>query len=416
MKILVSAIACDPYGGSEGGIGWGWVKTIAITHEVYCITSAKNRKSWDRARREGMVPDSVEVTFVGASRPWSSSRIIARGQSWLRFLSFNRKVLEIARAWHREIGFDVAHQVTYATWRVPSPLWQLPIPFVWGPVGGYSTIPKNFRGMLSRQAKLVEGLRDIQTACTSRSLKLKRCLHESSHIFAANSETYEGLKKLGRSKAITTLPSAFLQEKTISRFQISGKAKTATSENGQPLRLFAGGNIEGRKGVSLALRALALVKESKVSVLYEIAGGGPEVEQLRMLAKNLGLEEEARFSDGYSGETYRKKLQSSSIYLLPSFRETTPVTLLEAILSGCYPIVVDASAAGEIVKTCGGTAVPVTTPREVVEGLAEAILQYSENPEKFQECLPRIRQNVIRSFTQSRFVDEFDRIYKSLCE
>ena len=41
-----------------------------------------------------------------------------------------------ARRLHRAVGFDIAHHVTFVNDSLPSGLCVLPIPFIWGPVGG----------------------------------------------------------------------------------------------------------------------------------------------------------------------------------------------------------------------------------------------------------------------------------------
>lgn len=410
MKILISAIACDPFGGSEGGIGWGWVKTIAMNHEVYCLTAGKYRAAWEKASKEGLVPGNLHVRFLGTEKGWSKNRLFARAQSWFRFFAFNRQVLQAAEEWHREVSFDVAHHVTYATWRVPSPLWRLPVPFVWGPIGGLSVIPGPFRGMLGFPAKAVEMLRDCQTRMTLLSGKFKDCLHRSAHVLAANHETFEGLAVRRGGRPMTVLPSAFLRDEKVERFQ---PPLYGEPEAGRPLQLFAGGNIEGRKGVDLALRALKQVKKAGIDFRYEVAGGGPEVKRLEKLAKSLGLEANVTFCNGYSGDAYLEKLRQTDIYFLPSFRETTPVTLLEAMLAGCYPIVANASAAGEIVKECGGVAVDVETPEQLVQELAESVIQFERDGRKAVVSAD-IRQNVIQMFCQERFVESSNAIYADL--
>jgi len=40
-KILLSAYACRPKGGSEPGAGWAWAKAAARDHDVWLITRGK---------------------------------------------------------------------------------------------------------------------------------------------------------------------------------------------------------------------------------------------------------------------------------------------------------------------------------------------------------------------------------------
>jgi glycosyltransferase involved in cell wall biosynthesis len=133
--------------------------------------------------------------------------------------------------------------------------------------------------------------------------------------------------------------------------------------------------MEGRKGVSVALRALAKAGARGLDYRYTVAGGGPEMPSLRKLADELGISANVDFHPGFKGHDYIAALQDQHIYFLPSFRESTPVTLLEAYLAGCYPVVADTSAQGEIVRLAGGTAVPLTDLEGLAEGLADALLE-----------------------------------------
>jgi len=38
LKVLVGAYACSPNGGSEPGIGWGWVEAISKYHDLWVLT------------------------------------------------------------------------------------------------------------------------------------------------------------------------------------------------------------------------------------------------------------------------------------------------------------------------------------------------------------------------------------------
>jgi hypothetical protein len=42
LRILVSAYACEPYKGSEQGVGWNWVLELSKTKDVWVITRSNN--------------------------------------------------------------------------------------------------------------------------------------------------------------------------------------------------------------------------------------------------------------------------------------------------------------------------------------------------------------------------------------
>ena len=399
MKVLISAYACDPYRGSEPGVGWTAVSRIAQSHDVCVLTDIHNKAGWEKGRFEGIIPANIQVRFLRDSSDFCNNRFIAHLQSWMRYASFTRQVLEPALQWHKEEKFDICHHVTIAAWRMPSPLWRLPIPFVWGPIGGAGYIPPAFRSMLSPSARLFERMRDFQTAIASRSNSFLNCVNHAAVIFAANEETEIFLKKFRGDKPLIRLPIASLPAEKVERFKFAMEQK----HNDGPLRLFAGGNMEGRKGASLALKALAFVKNKGVDFHYTIAGGGPETVALQQLTRDLQLTSSVTFHPGYQGEDYVKVLQETDVYFLPSFRESTPVTLLEAYLAGCYPVVADISAQGEIVRLAGGSAVPAKSMQQLIEGLAAEIIWCAKNRAKLPQLAIESTQRVADHFSSIQY-------------
>jgi len=381
MKILVCGYACDPFGGSEPGVGWTAVTRIAKLHDVCVLTDTPNKRGWERGFAEGLVPENVKVRFLRDKSACSENRLIAHIQSWLNYRDFNGRVLVAAQEWHAEEIFDLCHQVTIAGWRMPSPLWKLPIPLVWGPIGGAGYIPPAFRGMLSPSARMFEWARDLNSWWAARSKAFQDCIRETSMVFAANEETEIFLKPYRGLRPLVRLPIVSISAEKAAAFR-RPDGKEITSG---PLKLFAGGNMEGRKGVSLALRALAKAGARGLDYRYTIAGGGPEIPSLRKLAYELGIASHVDFHPGFNGPDYIAALQDHHVYFLPSFRESTPVTLLEAYLAGCYPVVADTSAQGEIVRLAGGTAVPLTDIDGLVNDLADALIECDANRARLRD-------------------------------
>jgi glycosyltransferase involved in cell wall biosynthesis len=408
MKILVTGYACDPFRGSEPGVGWRAVCRIARNHEVCVLTDIHNKAGWDRAAAEGIIPPNVSARFIRKLNNTSENRWIAHLQSWMNCAAFNRLVLDAARKWHAEEQFDLCHQITVAGWRMPSPLWQLPVPFVWGPIGGAGYIPWRFRGMLSPSGLLLETLRDINTAWSRSTPAFRKCIRNASVVFVANQETEEFLRPYRDGRTLVKLPIASMPEEAVCQF-----ARPAVDPAAEPtsLRLFAGGNMEARKGGSIALKALAEAKRRGLAFRYTLAGGGPDVPNLIRLRDQLGLQIEVEFREGYAGDEYIRALQEADVYFLPSFRESTPVTLLEACLSGCYPVVADTSAQGEIVRAVGGSAVPIESVTSLINGLADALIWCAANRKEMQENAQSAAVSVADLFSSQRYDDALRMAY-----
>jgi glycosyltransferase involved in cell wall biosynthesis len=411
LKILISAIACDPVGGSEGAVGWNAVRRIAANHhDVRILASPISRGGWDRAFAEGLVPENIRVRFVGTDKPWHPNRFIGRLQSWTRYLAFNRQVLAAAQAWYEEEPFDLAHHLTYATWRVPSPLWRLPVPFVWGPIAGAAQFPRAFHSLLSPSARFFEQLRDLSSAIARRSKAFDDCVRQSAVVIAANEETHAFLKPYRGDKPLLTLPVAFLTPETIEKFR---RPDEWVRPDG-PLRLFAGGNMIGSKGLAIAVRALRLIKDQGIPFHYVIAGGGPEIPNIQNLVRQLDLQAEITFHEGYAGQEYVKALHTADVYFLPSFREALGLTMIEAVLAGCYPLVADASMPGEIIRAVGGSSVATRSIDQMSVDLARQISVLSPKRVELLNEAKAIHPDLVKMFAEDNYVQTCERAW-NLC-
>lgn len=352
---------------------------------------------------------NVQFDYHGSHYTWHPNRWIARLQSWLIYRKWQDGLLEFAAHLHQRYRFDVAHHVTYASWRIPSPLWKLPVPFVWGPIGGAGTMPGEFRHMLSPSARLFELLRDISTALSSRSTAFRHCVRRSAVVLAANEESRVFLELFRNRGDIGKLPVAYFSADQISALQTYPRQDL---NEGAPLQIFAGGNLIGAKGLSIALKGVALAKSQGLDFNYTIAGGGPEFRRLQALAKSLRINDVVTFHSGYRGSPYHEKLRSSDVYLMPSFRDTTPVTLLEAIIAGCYPIVTDTSAAGEIVRSVGGHAVPLTNPDDMVFRIADALWWCNRENKSMKQVAASAGATISRLFSEYAYCETINIAYE----
>jgi len=411
MKILISAEACNPYAGSENYFGWSAVQALARDHDLWVLTSRRNEPDLRRAATEGLVPDNVRFVFAGAFRPWHPNPLRARLQGWREYLHFSKAILTPARELHAAEKFDLAHHVTLATWRVASPLWQLGIPLVFGPIGGNEHFPPRFFPILSPSAAAFELLRMSSNLISRLSPGVRDCIRRAAHVFAANAETEHLAKALrGSADGVSRLMAAFHSEE-----KINGLSRFVPNKNlDGPLRLFAAGNMEGRKGVALALAALAGAKAAGVKFHYRLGAGGPEIAHLKNLTAQLGLSAEVEFAEGLSGEAYQRELGRTHVFLLPSFRESAGLTMMEAMLAGCVPVVADCGGPGSIVTAECGYKIPPVSRRQMVSQLTDTLIAIDRDREIILEKGRAASRRISTGFTEDNYRKTINAVYSSL--
>src|SRR5262249_30182969 len=148
-----------PGKGSEPGIGWRWAVALAQAgHEVWVLTRANNRPAIEKALQERAFS---RLHFAYYDLPaWA--RWWKRGARGVRlyYLLWQLGAYRVARALCRDVAFDVAHHITFGVFRHPSFLAFLGLPFVFGPVGGGESAPRELRGTFPLRGYLSDLVRD----------------------------------------------------------------------------------------------------------------------------------------------------------------------------------------------------------------------------------------------------------------
>lgn len=377
MKVLVSAVACDPDGVSEGFVGWQAVSALASEHDVWVITTPRYRRNIERAMREGRASARLHFYFHGGLGEWQSFGLITRAQAWLEYVLWSRTLLRLALQLHARIRFDLTQHVTYSAWRVPSPLWRLGPPFVWGPLGGAGDVPLRFFRTMSFPSILFESLRKCAYVAAWLP-SCRRCARNAAWVLASNDETEELIVAMrGSADGVSQMCPSYMRKEEIERF----RPVTAEFKPRGALQIFAGGTLLGSKGIAVALHGLQIAAARGVEFDYTIACRGPESGFLRKLVRRLGLASRVRFVDRYDGEAYHRQLSLSHCFLMPSFRENLGLTMVEAMLARAVPIVADISAPGEIVTSACGIKLRVSDARTMAREVARAVEKLYGNPQ-----------------------------------
>ena len=411
MKVLISAIGCNPFLGSESHFGSSAIKCLAQDHELFVITTSRDRPDLERAAAAGLVPPGVKYFYAGKFQPWHPNRMRARLQAWREYMDFTRDSLAVAQALHRHEKFDLVHHVTLTTCRVASPMWRLGIPFVYGPLCGNEPFPFRLFPLLSPVGAAFEFSRKLHNAFARFSPGIRQSVRQAAHVFAITEEAAELLAALrGSSAGISKLSPGFYSAEQVAAFArfVPGKKTDGV------LRLYAAGHLGGQKCIALALQALALVKQSGVDFRYHLGANGPEIPHLKKLAVQLGLTREVIFGDNMKREDYLRELGDTHIYLLPSMRETVGLTMLEAMLAGAVPIVADNGGPRIAVTAACGYKIPVSTTGRMATAIAEVIMTIDRDRKIISEKGRLASQRIATHFAEENYRRSVKAVYQSL--
>jgi glycosyltransferase involved in cell wall biosynthesis len=322
MRVLLSAFACRPGRGSEPGTGWHWVGALSnLGHEVTVLT-------WSDQREEILAscPPGVDFRFIDIP----TSPVPRFANHLWAYDAYGRWQAAALRLIEKQAKqYDVAHHVTYGGLHMGSALWRLPIPLLYGPIGGGQTAPANYWRYFGRSWP-AEALR---TASTGRLLELSRCSRTIRHAAVTlvnNSETAAVCQRLGATDVryflADGLPSDWI-------------ADPRPRPTGIPV-VFWVGRLLPRKAPTLAIQAFAELRRAMPARLIMV-GDGPLRGQVHAMVKQLRLTEDVELMGHVTWDGVRRLYESASVLLFTSLRESFGAPFLEALGKGLPAVALD---------------------------------------------------------------------------
>jgi glycosyltransferase involved in cell wall biosynthesis len=369
MNVLVSAYACNPlatedsYPG-EAILGWNLVRQLSRRHRLWVITRAYNLEAIERAQKNG---EADHVVFHYLSLPKAFSGLLRNFFGFrVYYLFWQIQAYRVARRLHGKVGFDVFHQITFNNDWMPSFTGALlPIPFLWGPVGGGQRVPPGLLKEMSFKNRALERARMLGQWFWRHSYFRNRGVRKAAAILVCNQETK--VKLLPYSRRIFFFPV-----NGISPDDFCQESVAVPHPEGRFRILFAG-RLDPIKGLGLGLRAFEIFKEKFPQTVLEIVGSGPEEIPLRKFVAARGMQSNVCFMPWLPRLELIRKMEQCDIFLFPSLRDGGGAVVVEAMSAGKPVIGLDSGGPGFHIRPEWGLKILPRNPGQVVRDLAGAL-------------------------------------------
>ena len=191
---------------------------------------------------------------------------------------------------------------------------------------------------------------------------VRRGLRRARLVLAQNDESASRLRSLA--PEIIVRPNASVDVAALlAARNAAGQAREQTA--------VVAGRLLPLKGVSLAIRAIALLPDWKL----EVIGAGPEERRLRRLAGALGIAERVTFIPWLAQQILWQRMAESSAVLVPSIRDAASMILAEATSLGIPVVALDQGGPRVLARMTPGSVqlVPHTSGNSTVSELARAL-------------------------------------------
>ena len=402
--ILASAYDINPYKGSESGTGWNFILQISRFNKVVAVTRKNNSHNINKYIKENNI-DKSNLSFLYYDLPYFL-RFWKRGERF-SFLYYNlwQMFLPLFIVIKR-VKFDFTNHINFHADHVPSYLWLLGKPFIWGPINHNEPILKEY--LDSEKEYIKDRLKFF--------IKLLRwnfdpffylCRNNAKIIIGSNSSVLKRLR---------IKPQKFRKISTISakpQFDIDLEKKEL-----MPFTVLSVGRLVSIKSFDVAIRAFdhfysLLNEKEKNEVKYILIGDGPLQKKINSLVQKLNSKKAIKLVKWIDQEELNHYYKKASA-LLVSSHEGGGAVVAEAMSFGVPVVCFDNYGAGETIDKSSGIMVKVESYEKSYKAMGLNLLRLYQDKSLLSQLMKGAKSNFEKNLTWDRKGHKLKLIYDEI--
>jgi glycosyltransferase involved in cell wall biosynthesis len=241
--------------------------------------------------------------------------------------------------------------------------------------------------------------------CGPLRRRLVRLTLERADAVIALSESWRAyLARIVPAARLVVIPNMVDADAVQAGIERSGAARI-------PGRILFLGEIGKRKGIYDLVCALAQIAAAQPHARL-VAGGSGELEEVRRLARELGVERHLELPGWVDGEAKARLLAEAAIYVLPSHNENLPVSILEAMAAGLPVVSTRVGGIPDAVRH--GSEGLLVMPGDK-EALADGVLRLLGDPQLGSRMGAAARRRAAAEFSPAAVLGALERLYRAIC-
>lgn len=415
LKILINSYTCCPGKGSEQGMGWNWITSLAKTGEVELFVisegeyASKVLETLENEKRKMKSEKPACDEYSWAERIhfyWNPVDQATREKCWNQgnwafyplYAEWQKKTAEIAREIIKELEskgerIDILHQLNMIGFREPGYLHEVSkntgIPLIWGPVDAKGSFPIAYTAGASIKVKTFLRIKNLINWMQLKWMpRVHAVAKQATFVISASSNSKKSFAEY------FNIDSPLINETGCNPSSLEAKSeKRRVKNDNSTLEILWVGKMDFRKQLGLALETIAKTRVDNVKL--HIVGGGDE-EPYKCQAEKLGVSENIIWHGSVSHDEVLQMMQEWDLLLFTSVAEGTPHVVLEAMANGLPVVCHDTCGHGDSVTDDCGVKIPVKNPKESVKRFSEIIIDLYNNREKLadmsQNCKKRAEE------------------------
>lgn len=386
-KIIVIAYQLHYKKGSEYSVAWNYAKYMSRNNKLVMLygTSGEYHQIGETSEMEEYCRNHIieNVSFIPIRPSFHSKQYdySLRGQ-YLFYKEY--------RKWHEEVRdfildlikkerFDLIHFLGPIGYREPGYSYKYPIPYIWGPVGGFGGADPcllkatcSFKGAIHMFLKRT--LNDVQSLTDKR---VKKALRFSDVVICATTEYQRIITKIaGKGHHSKIL---YLAENCIANFYDLNKEKFSQSIN-----IAFIGRIDENKGLIFLLEALNKLGNN-INLNLDVVGEDRLGGKMQEWAKTHHIDHMITWHGLVPRDEVFEILNNSHLVAITSLHEGNPTIVWEAMSVGTPILTLDYKGMHDIVSKESGFKIKVHSYNQIVNDIAIVLKEIIDNKKILRE-------------------------------
>ena len=222
-------------------------------------------------------------------------------------------------------------------------------------------------------------------------------------VIVLSNEWLKKIRVFCDSKKVSIIPNSVL---------ILGQRELTTGKKSSiPHTILFMGNMVSTKGVYDLLQAIELLNLDNTRIKVFLCGNG-EIENVKKRVADLGLNKIVNVPGWVSGREKKKLLNEAYLYVLPSYFEGLPMSILEAMATGTPVISTPVGGIPYAVKDgYNGFLVPVNSPKALAAKIERLLVN--------EKLWAHLAQNAFKTIKNKFSIDQTEKkllkLYHSIC-
>ncbi|MCE8924124.1 glycosyltransferase family 4 protein [Bacteroides ovatus] len=384
-KILVLAYAISPTRGSEYSVAWNYVVEMSKDNKLTVLYGASGDYMGDCEEMENYVnqhPNS-QITFIPVYPNklanllnWPNRHHLLVYSFYYAYNVWQKLAYRKAKELVADGAFDLIHYVGMIGYREPGYLWNLGLPYIWGPICGANNSSVVLMKNMPLLGKLKHRFRTIANIFQLHySRRLKKALNATDILLTATSENQRLFKNIHGKDSICIPENCIIGHIHLNKGKFVNPCK---------YNLVVIGSLDARKSVGILLEAVARLK-FKEMVHVDIVGDGSLKDKLQQYAIKNGLNSLITWHGKLPRDKAVQVFDSAHLHVITSISEGNPTTIWEAMSFGVPTLSFDHCGMHDTLCDGAGILVPIESTYEAnVQGITNAIDVVLAAPERLE--------------------------------